>query len=182
MLPPSSKILTAGTSLLHVPLQKKPRGRICTEYSHRVQLGLQTPGLSHRYLGRKHAEPHSPFVCQAVAVSDTPETAQTSVPEAHSSPAIVLDVSGMKCGGCSAAVKRMLLQQPGVASAAVNLLTGTAAIQVAGEALDQAEEVAKEAATSLTTKGFPAVLRTEEETESHMQNLAAQKELELQEK
>jgi len=37
----------------------------------------------------------------------------------------------MKCGGCSAAVKRMLLQQPGVAAAAVNLLTETAAVQVA---------------------------------------------------
>lgn len=36
----------------------------------------------------------------------------------------------MKCGGCSAAVKRMLLTKPGVANAAVNLLTETAAVTV----------------------------------------------------
>jgi copper chaperone CopZ len=45
---------------------------------------------------------------------------------------VVLDVGGMKCGGCSAAVKRMLLGHPGVAAAAVNLLTETAAVQVDG--------------------------------------------------
>lgn len=39
------------------------------------------------------------------------------------------------CGGCSAAVKGMLLKQPGVQAAAVNLLTETAAITIrAGEA------------------------------------------------
>lgn len=36
----------------------------------------------------------------------------------------------MKCGACSAAVKRMLLTRPEVASAAVNLMTETAAVQV----------------------------------------------------
>ena len=43
---------------------------------------------------------------------------------------VVLDVGGMKCGGCSAAVKRMLLTRPDVDSAAVNLLTETAAVRV----------------------------------------------------
>lgn len=39
------------------------------------------------------------------------------------------------CGGCSAAVKGMLLKQPGVEAAAVNLLTETAAVTVkAGDA------------------------------------------------
>lgn len=41
---------------------------------------------------------------------------------------VVLEVGGMKCGGCSAAVKRMLVQRPDVAEAAVNLLTETAAV------------------------------------------------------
>lgn len=41
-----------------------------------------------------------------------------------------LQVSSMKCGGCSAAVKRMLMTRPEVAAAAVNLLTETAAVQV----------------------------------------------------
>ncbi|KAK9846485.1 hypothetical protein WJX81_005091 [Elliptochloris bilobata] len=39
---------------------------------------------------------------------------------------VVLDVRGMKCGGCSAAVRRILLAEPGVESAAVNLLTDSA--------------------------------------------------------
>lgn len=43
--------------------------------------------------------------------------------------AVVLDVGGMKCGGCSAAVKRMLVARPDVESAAVNLLTETAAVR-----------------------------------------------------
>lgn len=36
----------------------------------------------------------------------------------------------MMCGGCSAAVKGILLKQPGVEAAAVNLLTETAAVTV----------------------------------------------------
>jgi copper chaperone CopZ len=62
---------------------------------------------------------------------------------------VVLDVQGMKCGGCSAAVKRMLQQQPGVQAAAVNLLTETAAVQAApGESAAQLGE----ACAALLTK------------------------------
>eukprot|EP00951_Prasinocladus_malaysianus_P003964 scaffold28081_cov36-Prasinocladus_malaysianus.AAC.1 len=47
----------------------------------------------------------------------------------HSSTVVLLDVEGMKCGGCSAAVKRILQEQPGVQGASVNLLTKIAALQ-----------------------------------------------------
>lgn len=47
---------------------------------------------------------------------------------------VLLDVDGMKCGGCSAAVKRMLAGRPEVHSAAVNLLTGSAVVMVASPA------------------------------------------------
>ena len=40
----------------------------------------------------------------------------------------MLDVRGMKCGGCSAAVRRILLADPAVESAAVNLLTESAVV------------------------------------------------------
>ena len=73
---------------------------------------------------------------------------------------VVLTVRGMKCGGCSAAVKRMLLQQPGVSSAAVNLLTETAVIQVVSHS---PAAVAEQAAGVLGSKGFPAELRKAEE-------------------
>lgn len=78
----------------------------------------------------------------------------------------------MKCGGCSAAVKRMLLTQPGVATAAVNLLTETAAITLTPEAAAAGAEdadttttqpapaaAALDAAAFLTSKGFPATVR-----------------------
>ena len=50
-------------------------------------------------------------------------------PQAEAAPLVLLDVGGMKCGGCSAAVKRMLAARPDVESAAVNLITETAAVR-----------------------------------------------------
>lgn len=72
----------------------------------------------------------------------------------------MLDVSGMKCGGCSAAVKRILLQQPHVQGAAVNLLTETAVVRVAAPHAGSPEAAAAAAAQALTAKGFPSVLRS----------------------
>lgn len=68
---------------------------------------------------------------------------------------IVLDVDGMKCGGCSAAVKRILLTNQGVQGAAVNLLTECAVIQL--DPTDR-ETTAESLATSLTAKVFPSSL------------------------
>jgi len=82
---------------------------------------------------------------------------------------VVLTVRGMKCGGCSAAVKRMLLQIPGVSSAAVNLLTETAVIQVVSDA---PAEVAEQAAGVLGSKGFPAELRKVDEDDIAIANAA----------
>lgn len=42
----------------------------------------------------------------------------------------MLDVRGMKCGGCSAAVKRILLTCPDVQGASVNLLTECAVLKL----------------------------------------------------
>ena len=81
---------------------------------------------------------------------------------------VVLTVKNMKCGGCSAAVKRMLLQQPGITNAAVNLLTETAVVQVAS---DKPEEVAELAAGVLGGKGFPAELRKPDD--DNLENTAA---------
>ncbi|GLC60839.1 hypothetical protein PLESTB_001681900 [Pleodorina starrii] len=68
---------------------------------------------------------------------------------------VLLEVSDMKCGGCSAAVKRMLMTRPEVAAAAVNLLTGTAAVQVRGSAGDLGPSLA----AFVTSRGFPSRLR-----------------------
>ncbi|PRW05833.1 copper-transporting ATPase chloroplastic [Chlorella sorokiniana] len=102
---------------------------------------------------------------QAPAAAQTAAAAVAAPGDAPATEAVVLDVRGMKCGGCSAAVKRMLLQQPGVAGAAVNLLTETAVVQVAvqqGSGGQSPDELAAAAAEVLTSKGFPAQLRSVE--------------------
>ena len=44
---------------------------------------------------------------------------------------VVLDVEGMKCGGCVSAVERTLLEQPGVQRADVNLVSRAAWLDLA---------------------------------------------------
>ena len=56
---------------------------------------------------------------------------------------VLLEVTGMRCGGCSANVKRTLLEHPQVTKASVNLLTGTAAITLKGM-LDEEETESEE--------------------------------------
>ena len=46
------------------------------------------------------------------------------------SQALLLDIDGMKCGGCVSAVEKRLLAQPGVLEASVNLLSRTAWVEL----------------------------------------------------
>ena len=62
--------------------------------------------------------------------------------------AVLLDVSGMKCGGCSAAVKRIIMENPEIKSAAVNLLTESAVFKVPVNA--DKEALGAQAAKQLT--------------------------------
>ena len=113
---------------------------------------------NYRRAGRIHVPKLYAALSTAPAVEQevkTEESDQVSI-----TTPVVLTVRNMKCGGCSAAVKRMLLQQPGISSAAVNLLTETAVVRVVGNA---PEELAEQAATVLGTKGFPAELRKPDE-------------------
>jgi len=61
-------------------------------------------------------------------------------------------VEGMRCGGCSAAVSKVLNADPGVARAAVNLVTETAAMELAPGA-DALETIAR-AKSATEAKGF----------------------------
>ena len=65
---------------------------------------------------------------------------------------VLLDVGGMKCGGCSAAVKRILAQRPEVASLAVNLLTESALVQVKPGVAAERAQLAQDFADTLTAK------------------------------
>ena len=50
---------------------------------------------------------------------------------------LLLDIEGMKCGGCVRAVEQRLLDQPGVRQASVNLLTRTAWVDVVSPEANQ---------------------------------------------
>ncbi|WP_396099581.1 heavy metal translocating P-type ATPase [Cyanobium sp. WAJ14-Wanaka] len=73
---------------------------------------------------------------------------------------LLLEIEGMKCGGCVRAVEQRLLEQPGVQQASVNLLTRTAWVQ-----LDLALAAADQGASlepiqkALAALGFQARLR-----------------------
>ena len=64
----------------------------------------------------------------------------------------MLDVSGMKCGGCSAAVKRILMENADIKSAAVNLLTESAVFKV--PANSDKEALGAKAASLLTKQVY----------------------------
>ncbi|KAG2446299.1 hypothetical protein HXX76_000887 [Chlamydomonas incerta] len=97
-------------------------------------------------------------VARAAATEAATKT-DTATADAHAAPeavhTVLFEVGDMKCGACSAAVKRMLLTRPEVASAAVNLMTETAAVQVRGDP----EAAAPQLAAFITQRGFPMRLR-----------------------
>ncbi|WP_409996387.1 heavy metal translocating P-type ATPase [Cyanobium sp. Aljojuca 7D2] len=68
---------------------------------------------------------------------------------------LLLEIEGMKCGGCVRAVEQRLLDQPGVRQASVNLLTRTAWVDLASAEADQAALLA-----ALAGLGFEARLRS----------------------
>lgn len=72
----------------------------------------------------------------------------------------LLEVTGMRCGGCVAAVEKRLQAQPGVTAACVNLVTGTATVAIA-PTTDPAT-----LAAALTAAGFPSQVRSPEDSET----------------
>ncbi len=67
---------------------------------------------------------------------------------------VLIDVEGMKCGGCVRAVEKTLLDQENVKTASVNLVQRTALIELNGKD-DNIESII----TALTNHGFPAKQR-----------------------
>jgi Cu2+-exporting ATPase len=73
---------------------------------------------------------------------------------------LLLEIEGMKCGGCVRAVEQRLLEQPGVQQASVNLLTRTAWVQLDPElaSADQGEALPR-LKQALAGLGYQANLR-----------------------
>jgi cation transport ATPase len=72
---------------------------------------------------------------------------------AEESETVILDVGRMKCGGCSASVKRILLANPRVHTAAVNLLTECAVVRYGrGDSNGDGQAMALDLTETLTSK------------------------------
>ena len=81
-----------------------------------------------------------------------------------------LDVSGMKCAGCVKAVERQLIQNNGVTSACVNLITEVAVVKYK-EGTIEPEKIAEK----LSLKGFPSKIRTSDNSHEDGKLTAAQR-------
>jgi Cu2+-exporting ATPase len=68
---------------------------------------------------------------------------------------VLLDVSGMMCGGCAARVRSVLAADARVENVAVNLLAESAAVRLRSPAPGAGEELA----ARLTQCGFPSTAR-----------------------
>ncbi|GAX75471.1 hypothetical protein CEUSTIGMA_g2914.t1 [Chlamydomonas eustigma] len=99
-----------------------------------------------------------PNVLADIAVVN--ETAAEMVEEV-----ILLDVGGMKCGGCVGHVKKILESQPGVIQATVNLATETALVHImvpSGSKVDKGravEVMGNKMSEALTKAGFKTTVR-----------------------
>ncbi|KAI4376451.1 hypothetical protein MLD38_014212 [Melastoma candidum] len=135
--------VTASPSLLFPPLGRRSR------------LVLLLPRRS----------PASTRLPPSLSVSNTLEAAKPpSVrPSGNSSSqpdSFLFDVSGMMCGGCAARVKTILSSDDRVVSAAVNLLTETAAVRLREGEGELSSEVADALVAKLTQCGFPSRKRS----------------------
>lgn len=119
LLPPclfSSLVFPLSSSSLH-----------CSSSSLHCQI---TPILSNTILLTPCLTPPPKHPSGTFAPTSTDSDTEQQQQEAPKLQTVMLDVGGMMCGGCSAAVKNILLQQPGVQGAAVNLITHAAAVTV----------------------------------------------------
>ena len=71
-------------------------------------------------------------------------------------PSVLIDVEGMKCGGCVRSIEQLLSKQPNVVNASVNLVTGTACID-----LKPSDQKIDGILCALSDLGFPAKRRIE---------------------
>ncbi|KAF8113361.1 hypothetical protein N665_0050s0021 [Sinapis alba] len=108
---------------------------------------------------QRHCSKPSFIVSNSVEISTQSfESTVESVKSVASDKPILLDVSGMMCGGCVARVKSVLMSDDRVASAVVNMLTETAAVRLKPE-VEAMADAAESLAKRLTESGFEAKRR-----------------------
>ncbi|KAH7840021.1 hypothetical protein Vadar_011509 [Vaccinium darrowii] len=136
------------TDLLRISLSLNPNLN-STRLSHSNSTLSRSTQLPLLKIGRK-----SPNIVLAKAAPQL----QQPPPQAETSSSVLLDVTGMMCGGCASRVKSVLSSDDRVDSAAVNMLTATAAIRLKPLEIG-GNVVAEELARRLTECGFPSKRR-----------------------
>lgn len=105
----------------------------------------------------------SRIVVSSLDTRTLPKSSPLVAPERSGNSTVLLDVSGMMCGGCVARVKSVLSADERVDSVVVNMLTETAAIKLKSEIVEGSEEIRRRATESLAEKltecGFAAKRR-----------------------
>ena len=122
--PPAPAPPTAGADSAMRGSSQRHVSRSCTWYRHLHLADFSTPYAAGHVSCRS--------LQHALRIVSPPRMWHAPADEHAESAteAILLDVDGMKCGSCSAAVKRLLAARPEVHSAAVNLVTGSAVVSV----------------------------------------------------
>ena len=144
---------------VHPPLARNAAYPRRIQPSARVEVPSALPvGWRHRSswadVGRSRSARSARFVRRGAIATDAdaagaPAAAEVDEGEGEGPTTTVLySVEGMRCGGCSAAVTKVLNATPGVARAAVNLVTETAAVEYSDAS---AATAAKDA---VAAKGF----------------------------
>ncbi|OWM63308.1 copper-transporting ATPase PAA2, chloroplastic isoform X2 [Punica granatum] len=116
--------------------------------------------------GRRHSLPLLPPSLSSraprLALSNTLEASRNAAPpleqRSREPSPVLLDVSGMMCGGCVSRVKSLLSADERVDSVVVNMLTESAAVKLTPE-VEGGDSVAEDLAARLTECGFPSKRR-----------------------
>ncbi|KAL5786448.1 hypothetical protein ACOSQ2_008840 [Xanthoceras sorbifolium] len=147
-----------ATDLLRLSLSPSPS--LCFTYTtkfhfNRIHFGFHRPGRIRRHSTRT--------VVSSLETRNLPKNAPFEAPKRRGDSTVLLDVSGMMCGGCVARVKSVLSADERVDSVVVNMLTETAAVKLKAEVVAESEEITNNAAESLAKKltecGFEAKRR-----------------------
>lgn len=149
------KSVSSRLALLAVQPSRSLRGRVHPSYP---RPATRPP----RYLLGSRLFRSSAVAVEDQEIVDASKRSLTSPSSTASSldaRVVVLDVTKMMCGGCSAAVKNILSKHPAVDEASVNLITASAVVTMTPDATDTDVDSVVEAVTS---KGFPSFLRTAE--------------------
>ncbi|CAI9096712.1 OLC1v1032915C2 [Oldenlandia corymbosa var. corymbosa] len=133
------------TSFLLLPPKRR---RYAALYPH----NLLSPWLPNR-------RRRSNFTVSAKAVDFKPQASTQDAKLTGVDSTVLLDVTGMMCGGCVSRVKSILSADDRVDAVVVNMLTETAAIKLKKESVLFAGAAGEELARRLTECGFPTKRR-----------------------